>query len=59
MDKKNKKLSVDKATIKPLTNEDLDGMAGGTGGYSLIWEDTCLVTCTQYNCGYTYRNCTE
>jgi hypothetical protein len=56
MNKTNKKLRVDKTTIKHLTKEELGQVVGGDG-YSLIWNDTCLVTCTNYNCGYSYRNC--
>jgi hypothetical protein len=60
MNKKIKKLRVDKVPIKPLTNKHLEG-AGGEElcSYTWPWNDTCLVTCTEYNCGYTYRNCTE
>ena len=59
MNKKNKKLRVNKETIKPLTNEHLQEVAGGViTGYSWVWQDTCAAGCTDYNCGYSYRNCT-
>ncbi|HEX4965614.1 MAG TPA: hypothetical protein VF173_32690 [Thermoanaerobaculia bacterium] len=59
MNKKLKKLRVDKVPIKPLTNEFLERAAGEElpCSYTLIWNDTCLVTCTEYNCDYSYRNC--
>ena len=56
MDKRNKKLRVKKETLKLLTSESLEGMAGGVIDTDL-WDDTCLIVCTMYNCGYSYRNC--
>jgi hypothetical protein len=57
---KNKKLRVNKETIKPLANEQLEGMAGGAFTYSYFGQDTCAAACTQYNCDYSiYRNCTQ
>lgn len=52
MDKKVKKLRLNKETIESLTNEHLKEAAGGT----LSGVDTCGL-CTLYNCGYSYRNC--
>ena len=56
MHKKAKKMRLSKETIKLLANEHLEGV-GGAGAYSWFWQDTCAAACTDYNCGYSYRNC--
>jgi hypothetical protein len=56
---KKRKLTVKKDTIRALTPGDLEKVRGGEDGSvgSICTLDTYLSGCTDYNCGYSYRNC--
>lgn len=55
MRKQARKLRISRETLASLAlwrNEQLKEVGGGTSGV-----DTCAGGCTDYNCGYSYRNC--